>query len=143
MCFAAGAHLLSCHAHATTDFSKLFRPLLKSCSASSAKPARTYNAESAFAGDSPDESKRYEYTLPDLGTLLGTPHAQPAAIFDQLTAPRMQQMLRVQRHAVQDHGDSFQATLETLSDELFDVGASLLSDDAILYTQHLMGGPYI
>ena len=66
-------------------------------------------------------SKDNKYTLPNLGKLLGVPPTLPGAIFDQLTAPRMQQMLRVQRHAVQEHGDSFQDSLETMSHDLFEV----------------------
>lgn len=64
-------------------------------------------------------SKDSKYTLPNLGKLLGV--TLPGAIFDQLTAPRMQQMLRVQRHAVQEHGDSFRDSLEIQSQDLFEV----------------------
>lgn len=91
------------------------------------KFARSYKAEpGATSMVSPAEvpafdRKHHDYALPDLGALFGTPFAQPAALFDQLTAPRMQQMLRVQRHAVQDHGDSFQETWQVLSEELFAV----------------------
>ena len=62
-----------------------------------------------------------KYVLPNIGELLGVPPAQPGAIFDQLTAPRMQHMLRVQRHAVHEHGDHFQDGLEAMSHELFEV----------------------
>ena len=72
----------------------------------------------AFAND---PAKNMKYVFPNLGGLLGVPPAQPGAIFDQLTAPRMQHMLRVQRHAVHQHGDDFQEGLEAMSHELFEV----------------------
>ena len=66
-------------------------------------------------------SRDNKYTLPNLGKLLGVPPTLSGAIFDELTAPRMQQMIRVQRHAVQEHGDSFRDSLETKSQDLFEV----------------------
>lgn len=52
-----------------------------------------------------------------------TPH--PGALFDSLAGLRMQQMLRVQRRAVEYHGESFADKLQQLSHDLFEVKANI------------------